>query len=189
MILEEFKDIYLRPYIRLARRHTYLSEYHLDRSIWDHEIIFIEKGSLRFIFDDKEYVAHENECVILRPRMHHKIEWNGVDCEQSHVHFDFFYREDSPYVGVSMLREDQMSDAEKALFREDFYTANGIDIPTVIHLNEPYVVRDLFHRIIDEFTYKMNLHSPQSFSRWFKSIDGNPSSTYLHQVYSKRESE
>ena len=51
----------IRPFVRYAAHHVWLDTYWLNRSIWDHEFVFIEQGSLKFIIDGKEYIAKEND--------------------------------------------------------------------------------------------------------------------------------
>lgn len=145
----------LKPYVRFAMHHTFISQYYIDRHIWDHEIIFIEKGRMKFTFDDEVYYAEQNDCVVLRPDIHHKIEWGGIDCEQPHVHFDFEYQNDSEEVLVSLFRKDQMTPKERTYFRKDFLKENKIDLPYVFHLREPFVVRDILFRLIDEYEHKL----------------------------------
>ena len=143
----------LQPYIRLAMHHTYLKGYYIERHIWDHEIIFIDGGRMKITIEDKVYLVEKNDCVILRPNVFHKIEWGGEDCEQPHVHFDFLELPDSKDVTVSMVRKDQMTPRQLEYFRKDFFAENNINIPPVIHLNDPLSVRTLLFRLIDEFTY------------------------------------
>ncbi|MFP4177512.1 MAG: AraC family transcriptional regulator [Acholeplasmataceae bacterium] len=146
----------LSPYVRHAMHHTYIKGYFIERHIWDHEIIYINKGKMRITIADRTYTVSENDCILLRPDVYHRIEWAGEDCEQPHVHFDFFYRDDSPEVTVSMKLKEHMTERELSYFREDYYAANGLDIPDVIRLRNPYRVKELLDQIIDEFTYKVN---------------------------------
>ncbi|MBN2503824.1 MAG: AraC family transcriptional regulator [Bacilli bacterium] len=148
-------DKTLRPYVRFAMHHTFIREYFIERHIWDHEIIFIEKGKMKFTIDNEVYIAEENDCVFLRPDVLHKIEWAGEDCEQPHVHFDFFVEENSDEVRVSLFRKDEMTPKERTWFREDFFKANKIDLPYVFKLKEPFIIRDLLFRLIDEYEHKL----------------------------------
>ena len=147
---------YLAPYIRLAMHHTYLKGYYIERHIWDHEIIYIERGKMKLTVNNKVVHVEKDDCIFLPPNVYHKLEWDGEDCRQPHVHFDFYYQEDSPEVSVSMIRKDQMSDKELALFRKNYLKENDIDLPYVFKLREPTIVRTLLYQIIDEYTFKMN---------------------------------
>jgi len=144
----------LQPYIRLAMHHTYKKGYYIERHIWDHEIIFIDGGRMKVTIEDKVYFVEKNDCIILPPNVFHRIEWSGEDCEQPHVHFDFFVKEDSNDVSVSMIRRDQMTPHQLTFFRENYFAENNIVIPYVIKLKEPYIVRGILFRLIDEYTYK-----------------------------------
>lgn len=144
----------MMPYVRFAMHHVYLENYYINRSIWDHEIIFIESGSMKITIDDKEYIVKKNDCVLLRPDVHHIIEWNKENCAQPHVHLDFEYLEDRKRVGVSFKEKKNMSKEELKFFREDFYKKNNIDIPYVVHLKNPLLVKNILYRIIDEYTFQ-----------------------------------
>lgn len=144
----------IEPYVRFAMHHVWIEGYYLNREIWDHEIIFIEQGSLKFTIEGNTYIAKQNDCVILRPNIHHIIEWNGETCSQPHVHFDFYNHTDKEMVKVSKIRKTQMNKEELTWFREDFFKKNNIDMPCVIHLKNPIEVKNILYKIIEEFTYK-----------------------------------
>ncbi len=135
--------------------HTFLKEYVIERHIWDHEIIFIEKGKMKFTIDNEVYIAEENDCVFLRPNILHKIEWAGENCEQPHVHFDFFVQDNSDKVRVSLYRKEHMTKEEKTWFRSDYLKENNINIPYVFKLKKPYIIRDLLFRLIDEYEHRI----------------------------------
>lgn len=147
------------PYVRFSMHHVWIEGYYLNRDIWDHEIIFIEKGSLKFTIEGKQYIARQNDIVLLRPNVHHIIEYNGEICNQPHVHFDFYEMPDSEMVTVSRVQKSQMTKEELGYFREDFYKANNINMPYIIHPNNPIEIKDLIYKIIDEFTYKNSFSS------------------------------
>lgn len=142
------------PYVRFSMHHIWIENYLLDRDIWDHEIIFIEKGSLKFTINNKVYIARQNDVVLLRPNEHHIIEYNGEICSQPHIHFDFYERDDSSKVTVSKITKNQMTKEELTYFREDFYKANNINMPYIIHPKNTLVIKDLIFKIINEFTFK-----------------------------------
>jgi AraC-like DNA-binding protein len=148
-------ELTIQPYVRLAMHHTYLKGYYIERVIWDHEIIFIDNGKMKVTIEDKVYYPEKNDCILLRPNVYHKIEWSGEDCDQPHVHFDLYAQSDSPEVSVSMLLRDQMNAKQISFFRKDYFLENDIAIPYVIKLKEPFVVRNILFRLIDEYTYKL----------------------------------
>ena len=141
----------MKPFVRYAAHHVWLDTYWLDRHIWDHELIFIEQGSLKIKIEDTEYIARENDLVILRPNVYHHISWNNENCIQPHIHFDFVELRDSSGISVSMITREQMTNYELTLFREDFYKANDIEIPYILHLKNPVRIKNLIYSIIEEF--------------------------------------
>ena len=148
----------INPYVRFAMHHTYLEGYYIDREIWDHEFIYIEEGSMKITIDGTVYIAEKDDVVILRPRVPHIIEWNGEDCKQPHVHFDFYERDDSSSVRVSFKHHWQMTKEEKNYFREDFFKKNYPDIPYIFHLKQPRIIKTILFKIIDEYEYKFQHH-------------------------------
>lgn len=146
------------PYVRFAMKHVWLEGYYINRDIWDNEFIFIDHGSLKFIINGKEYIAEENDLVILRPNEHHIITWNGENCSQPHVHFDIEYYENRDKVGVSMISKDEMTDEELKMFRKDYFKENNINMPYVLHLKEPTFIRNILFEIINEYTFKKPEH-------------------------------
>lgn len=146
-------ELDFKPYIRLAMYHTWLYDYFADRSLYDHEIIFIDKGMMKIEFDDETCFVKKDDAVFIRPNEHHKITWYETNCCQPHVHFDFNKDELSPIIPVSMKRKDHMREVELTYFREDYLKQHGINLPHVIHLKNPSVVRDIILKIIDVYTF------------------------------------
>ncbi len=147
-------DIDINPYVRFAMHHTWKKEFYLDRIIWDNEIIFIESGTMKLVVDGKTYILKENDCVLLRPGVRHKIEYYKIDCEQPHVHFDLYHYPDSEEVGISSMSYEEMSEEERAKIRPDYFKEKGLDIPPVIHLKNPWSIKNVLFQIIEEFTFK-----------------------------------
>lgn len=148
----------LVPYVRFAMHHVWLENYYINRVIWDNEFIFIDRGSLKFTIDGKVYIAKEKDLVVLRPNQHHIIEYNGEICHQPHVHFDFEYYPDRENVGVCMMRKEEMGQEDLKKFRRDYLKEEGIDLPLIIHLKEPTIVRNLLFNIIREYMIKKPGH-------------------------------
>lgn len=151
--------MYIYPYVRFAMYHVFLENYYIERHIWDHEIIFIDNGKLKLTIEDKVYIVEENSCIILRPRVYHKIEWYETNCSQPHVHFDFYKQDDSEEVTVSKITQSNMSTKELSYFRKDFFKENNINLPPVIKLKNPGVVKNILFSIISEFTYNHSYSS------------------------------
>lgn len=146
-------ELNFKPYVRLAMYHTWLYDYVIDRSIFDNEIIYIDKGTMKIEFDDEVVIVKEGDVVYIRPDEHHRITWYQTNCSQPHVHFDFNKDELSNKIPVSMKRKEDMHDYELAYLRNDFLKDKGIVLPHVIHPSNPTRIRGLILDIINEYTF------------------------------------
>ena len=141
------------PYIRLAMYHTWLSDYYLDRSIFDFELIFIDKGKMKIEIDGNTLIVSEGDFILIPPNVHHKISWYEENCCQPHVHFDFVKDALSETVPISFKTRENMSDVELTYFRENFLKKNNINVPYVVHPKNISFVRDTMLDLIDAFTF------------------------------------
>ncbi len=144
----------IEPYVRFAMNHTWLKNYYINRNIWDNEFIFIDDGKLKITINGVVYHVKKNDLVILRPGERNIIEWDNENCVQPHVHFDFIDYKDKEKVTVSMTGIENMNKEQLTYFRKDFFKENDINIPSVIHLKEPLLIKNVLYQIINEFTYK-----------------------------------
>lgn len=133
--------------------HTWLCDYYIDRSIFDHEIIYIDKGMMKIEFDDETIIVEEGDLILIPPNTHHRITWHKVNCSQPHIHFDFNYDELSKEIPISFKRREDMNDVELTYFREDFLKANGLNLPKVMHFQDNPKIRNLILDIINEYTF------------------------------------
>ena len=136
----------INPYIRRCWNHRWSKDIVMERVIYDHEIIYIDKGKMKFTFDKKVYIAEEGCCVIIPPNIYHKIEGMEDDTWQPHVHFDFIELPDSNKIPILLSLNENI---DKNLFRPNFFKENGIEIPYVIRLQNPIKVRRIIFEIIE----------------------------------------
>ena len=90
----------INPYIRSAWNHKWDSDMVMERVIYDHEIIYIDKGKMKFTFQNETYIADEGCCIIIPPNVYHKIEGVEDNTWQPHIHFDFIELPDSKKVPI-----------------------------------------------------------------------------------------
>lgn len=138
----------INPYLRRAWNHRWSKDLIMERVIYDHEIIYIDKGEMKFTFEGKEYYAEEGSCIIIPPNVHHKIEGVLDDTWQPHVHFDFVELPDSKDVPILLQLSKNSNDIENSYFRENFFKKNNINIPYVIKLQHPLKIRKIIFEII-----------------------------------------
>lgn len=142
----------INPYVRRAWNHKWNADFVMERVIYDHEIIYIDKGKLKFTIEGKSYIVEEGSCVILPPNVLHKIEGLDNDTFQPHVHFDFIERDDSEELPILLSINKNMSKKEKNYFRPNFFKENNINLPYVVRLQNPIKVRKIMFDIIKTFT-------------------------------------
>lgn len=139
----------INPYIRRAWNHNWTSDLVMERIIFDHEIIYIDKGKMKFTFENKSYIADEGCCVIIPPNVKHKIEGLQDETYQPHVHLDFIERPDSEELPIPTHLLRSLTEKEKSYFRPNFFKENNINIPYVFKLKNPIKVRQLIFAIIE----------------------------------------
>ena len=140
----------INPYIRRVWNHRWNKDLVMERVIYDHEIIYIDKGEMKFTFEGIEYYAEEGSCIIIPPNVHHKIEGVLDDTWQPHVHFDFLELPNSSEVPILLQLPKKETDLEKEYFRENFFSKNNIIIPFVIKLQNPLKIRKIMFEMITE---------------------------------------
>jgi AraC-like DNA-binding protein len=143
-------NLKINPYVRLAMQNEIGTSFYIDRVIWDHELIYIAGGEMKVTIDNKVYYCKEGDFIFLKPNIHHILENCCEKTLQPHVHFDFFEDELSERIYVSLKNKVDMTKEEKTWFRNDFLGEQGIELPTVIKMKNPYVAKNLLFQLIDE---------------------------------------
>lgn len=144
----------INPYVRRCWNHNWPKDLVMERVIYDHEIIYIDKGQMNFTIKGQKYEATEGCCIILPPNVFHKIEGVAEETHQPHVHFDFVELENSEEIPVLVQNKKTFTAVEKNYFRENFFIKNNVDIPYVIKLQQPEKVRKLMFEILETFTHQ-----------------------------------
>ncbi len=134
--------------IRRAMTDTMPVQWELfPRNIFDHELLFVEKGCLTFTLDGKNYEANEGDIILIPPKIPHAIKTHSqTRLTQPHVHFDFEYKDDfsKVYVSFKVIKDD---DPDAALFRENYWEKLGL--PYLIHPSHSIVKEKILSLIKD----------------------------------------
>jgi len=144
----------INPYVRIAWNHHWENSTVLERSIYDHEIIYIDKGKMKLTIKNKVHIAEEGSCIVIPPDMPHILEGCDTDIWQPHVHFDFYEEKNSREVPVSTKLRSQMTDTELTYFRENFFQKHNIQIPYVVKLHDPIKIKKILFNIIREYMFQ-----------------------------------
>ena len=115
------------PYIRVATPALLLSPCIIyPRVLLDYELIYIESGKCSVTYEDKEFVAEQNDVVFIRPNITHKIElFPEINLSQPHIHFDITHRPQSEIIPISFKDIDKMSIEEREWIHKDYFSSYG----------------------------------------------------------------
>lgn len=146
----------LSPYIRRATDSYVPADWQLaERMIFDYELLYIKQGELMITVEGKPYRGKPGDLFLIKPRQRHAIRSVGqTPVRQPHIHFDLFYRADSPEVKVSFKPIEAMTPGERAWFREDVVSGPPFAMPTQIPLRNPLPFETMLFHLIKEFQAK-----------------------------------
>jgi len=148
----------INPYIRVAMRSVFKLGTQINRrTIFDYELIYVEKGSFLLNFNGKDYICREGQFVLLRPGIPHSFNCCFEELSQPHIHFDLIYSDLSPEIPVSFKDADKFTSKERSFLQNDLFE-DYPKAPFVIFKN-PKKVLKLFFEIIDSFNGVTNLQN------------------------------
>lgn len=149
----------ISPYIRLAQDSFIPNQCLLERVIFDYELLFVKDGHCTLTFEDRIYNGQPGDIFIIRPKVPHKIEVNkDHTLHQPHIHFDLFEDENSQSIDICLLPYNQLSDVQRACFRDDINITHGAKLPERIRLSNTQHFEVLLFDIIDSFRSLMPYH-------------------------------
>lgn len=130
----------LSPCVHLAMRSWIDPPCHMaDRVIFDYELVYCESGRASYTVEGETFVCGPGDIILFRPNQRHSltvIDAAGV-FSQPHVHFDLQFAPDSHRVYVNFKDRDALSPAEWGLMRRDLLPELGLDIPSLVRLEQP----------------------------------------------------
>lgn len=128
------------PGVHLAMRSWIDPPCHMaDRVIFDYELVYCESGRASYTVEGETFVCGPGDIILFRPNQRHSltvIDAAGV-FSQPHVHFDLQFAPDSHRVYVNFKNRDALSPAEWGLMRRDLLPELGLDIPSLVRLEQP----------------------------------------------------
>ncbi len=145
----------VNPYVRHALYDIVKTDFQINRSIWDYELIFIVEGQMRINLKNHSFIAKKNDIVFIRPGIQHIILKDSPTLIQPHVHFDLFKKKDSAKIWISFVEEKNMTDTERKYFRHDDLAKYGLDkCPLIVHSTE----NSNFLKTLTEITTQIRYH-------------------------------
>lgn len=117
------------------------------RALFDYELIYIEKGTLIFVYNGTEYECTPGQFILIRPGVTHEFKLVTSRLSQPHFHFDLVYTNESKNIPISYKDIEDMSSGEKCLIAKDLFK-NYPKTPFITFTDREYVL-DLFFKAID----------------------------------------
>ncbi|WP_028610071.1 AraC family transcriptional regulator [Paenibacillus harenae] len=147
----------ISPYIRVAMDNTVERPWVIqERVLFDYELLYIMEGKVIVTIEDVVYEGVRGDIFLFRPKQRHKIvKVEGQRLRQPHLHFDFFYSEDSDKVKVSFRTLEEIGVDEHTWFREDIIDKMPIPLSSHLRLKNPILIEKMLMDIIYEYETKM----------------------------------
>jgi AraC-like DNA-binding protein len=120
------------------------------RTIYDYELIYLEKGEFTLIYDGTAYICQAGDVIFIRPNISHSFHINRGDIYQPHIHFDITFRPQSEKIPVSFKNMNDMTENEKGWIHKDYF-ASYPRLP-IIRIKNKEDFLNIFYRIISKET-------------------------------------
>lgn len=137
----------INPYIRLTMESKISAGNNIARRvIYDYELIYLEKGTFTFIYNDKAYPCKAGDIIFIRPGIPHSFLLDHGEISQPHIHFDITYRPQSEIIPISFKDIDKMSDAEIEWIHKDYFSS--FSQAPLIDIRNKSDFLDVFYKIV-----------------------------------------
>ncbi len=147
------------PYVRVATPALLISPCIIyPRVLLDYEIIFIEEGKCKIVYEGKEFVAEKDDVIFIRPNILHSIElFPSINLSQPHIHFDVDFDIYSNEIYVCFKNRESLSEHDKKIMRKDIFEGMT-QISPIIKMSDLESFKKIFFDIITIVRYKPPLH-------------------------------
>ena len=120
------------------------------RTIFDHELIFVEEGKVCFQLEGSDYIAEKNNVILVPPGKIHSFKTLGsTRWKQPHIHFDMEADKDreEAYIPFRIIGKEE---DDYRLMREDCF--GKLNLPPVMRFSTPVFcekIKNLVYQIIE----------------------------------------
>lgn len=144
----------INPYIRRAMRSVITFPMQINRRIiFDYELIYIEKGTLHFMYNEIIFECKAGDILLICPGIPHSFHIDKEDVFQPHIHFDLCYDLLSEKIPISFSDYPELSKHEKTLVRENCFSSLK-NSPFLNISNKTEFLKN-FYRIIDSNNHNL----------------------------------
>lgn len=138
----------INPYIRVAMRSVLSSATEIKkRTIFDYELIYIERGTFTFIYDECGYQCMAGQFILIRPGISHRFTNIICDLSQPHIHFDMIYSLKSSITPISFKDATEFTPKEHSLLQEDIFKSYP-SVPFITFSDKQKALK-LFYSVVD----------------------------------------
>lgn len=114
----------INPHIRLAIESRISAGHNIaKRVIYDYELVYLEKGSFTFVYNDKSYHCKAGDFIFICPGVPHSFLLDDGGISQPHIHFDITHRPQSNRIPISFKNTDKMSSEEREWIHENYFSS------------------------------------------------------------------
>lgn len=137
----------INPYIRVARASRLRAGAVIQRRvIFDYELVYIESGRMRFMYNDIDYPCEPGCFILIRPGVPHSFHVADAELSQPHIHFDMSFAPDSTQVPISFQDLDKFTPTERLLIRRDLF--EGYPYDPFVTFSDSKKALELFYDVV-----------------------------------------
>lgn len=139
----------VNPYIRRTLRHSVISINGTisPRVILDFELIYIERGTLLFSYNDEERICPRGTVIFIHPGVRHSFVKVIEEIDQPHIHFDLSYDAQSQFVPISFKPNEELTNEERGMLRENPF--KQFELNPYIKVSDQKRFNELFFQAIE----------------------------------------
>lgn len=113
----------ISPYVRFAAHSVLYGGFYIkSRILFDYELVYIEYGNFKLIYDGTAYDIKKGDILLIPPEISHCFDGTGyADISQPHIHFDMVYDLNSEAVEICFRDINAIPPEERRLIRKNIF--------------------------------------------------------------------
>lgn len=140
----------MSPNVRRAFNHRVPEMRLKPRIIFDYELLYMERGSLRLRIEDKLHTVLPGDIVLFKPGIEHEFLGSEGECWMPHIHFDVMYEDNFETVPVNFKTREECTEEELRLIRPDLLGAE-LGMPDLIRIGNHREVHHTLMKLIHAY--------------------------------------
>ncbi len=142
----------ISPYVRVAVTTLKNGFWEIEERVnFDYQLLYVRSGKVQITIEDESYLGVQGDIFLIRPRQRHSIKMvDDFYLEETHIHFDLCYDEDSQDLPLSFEPLSEIPEEKQKLFREDLLIIDGLELPVYFRINNYKYFEDLLSSIVKD---------------------------------------